>query len=132
MKDIYLPLKLHLINHYFAEKDKINRMPKIQITNLFNKTVFAQPADNSIFDAFQNEQVDWMHACGTKGRCTTCKFVVIDGANNISPENEVELNYRKQGKLKDNERLACQCKAVDDITIAVPEIGKMPHINYSN
>ena len=106
-------------------------MPKITIANLFNKSIEALE-NQTIFTALQAESIDWMHACGTKGRCTTCKFVVAHGENNISPLTVFENKYLETNRLHKNERLACQSKAWGDITIVIPESGKMPHINYSN
>ena len=131
-KDIYLPLKLRFLNHYFVVHSKIFDMAKITVRNLFNKTITASLEGGTIFSALQEEKIDWMHACGTKGRCTTCKFIVVKGSSNISPKNDVELKFEAMNRLEENERLACQCSALDDITILVPESSKMPHINYSN
>ena len=132
MKDIYLPLKLRFLNHYFVVELKINRMTKITIKNLFNKTIYTTSKIDSIFTVIQKENIDWMHACGAKGKCTTCKFVVVEGAENISASSEAEQKYLETDRLKKNERLACQCSAIDDISILVPESSKMPHMNYSN
>lgn len=131
-KDIYLPLKLRFLNHYFVVLSKIIDMAKITVKNLFNKTFNASLGSGTIFNALQEERIDWMHACGTKGRCTTCKFIVVEGSANISPKSEAELKFETLNRLGENERLACQCSAIDDITILVPESSKMPHINYSN
>ncbi|MDH5475322.1 MAG: (2Fe-2S)-binding protein [Cyclobacteriaceae bacterium] len=106
-------------------------MPKITIKNLFNKTIITSSSNHNIFASIQKENIDWMHACGAKGRCTTCKFIVLDGLENISSETDKEIKFRNLNKLALNERLACQCSAIDDITILVPENGKMPHMKYS-
>ena len=106
-------------------------MPKIIIKNLFDKEINTSTNKN-IFAAIQENNIDWMHACGTKGRCTTCKFTVVNGNDNISSKNEVEEKFTQENKLSNNERLACQCNILDDITILVPEKSKMPHIKYSN
>ena len=64
-------------------------MPKITIKNLFDKEINTSTNKN-IFVAIQENNIDWMHACGTKGRCTTCKFTVVNGHDKISGKNEVE------------------------------------------
>ena len=105
-------------------------MPNIVIHNLFSTTINA-PAHLTVFDAIQQQGIDWMHACGAKGRCTTCRFEVLQGNENITVETKEELKYREEGKLLHNERLACQCKATGNITLRIPNACKMPHINYS-
>ncbi len=109
-------------------------MHHIIIQNLYNKTVPIPAIDNSksVFDILQGQQIDWMHACGAKGRCTTCKMIVLQGIENLSPLSQVELKYREGRKLKDNERLACQSRPLGDISIRVAEANKMPHVKYSD
>lgn len=73
-----------------------------------------------------------MHACGKKGRCTTCKIIVVAGMENLSPLNEREEIYRKVGRLKPNERLSCQAKILDgELIVRVAEENKLPHLQYS-
>lgn len=94
-------------------------MPKINIVSLGKEITFSDPAD-TIFDIFQQHQVDWMHSCGLKGRCTTCCMIVLEGIGNISGLSKRESNYAKMGCLRKNERLACQCTLSGNIRIAVP------------
>jgi 2Fe-2S ferredoxin len=107
-------------------------MVKIVIENLAQKELtLIEPAD-SILALFQTEFIDWMHACGGKGRCTTCKMIVTKGMENLSPPTSVELKYRSQGQLMENERLACQAKAFGFCQIRVPDESKMPHVVYTS
>jgi ferredoxin, 2Fe-2S len=94
--------------------------------------VVFQEQSRSILATLQAERIDWMHACGGKGRCTTCRFSVVSGAAHLSPLTSHELRYRQQGDLRNNERLACQVRTIGDILIRVPEEGKLPHIEYSS
>lgn len=41
----------------------------------------------------------------TEGNCGTCRCVVVNGADNLGPRNEKEMDMG----LEDGERLACQC-----------------------
>ncbi len=105
-------------------------MIKIKIKNLPEKEVQSSNAATLLTILHENQQ-DWMHACGGKGRCTTCKAVVIEGAAHLGPLTPFENNFVQQGRLKENERLACQVEVHDDISIIVPDICKLPHLNYS-
>ncbi|MBL7870099.1 MAG: (2Fe-2S)-binding protein [Cyclobacteriaceae bacterium] len=107
-------------------------MVKIVIENLAQKEVFPEGKVNSVLSVLQSNYIDWMHACGGKGRCTTCKMIVIAGADQLSPLSAAELNYRKLGELASNERLACQTSVFGVCKIRVPDDTKMPHMTYTN
>ena len=106
-------------------------MLKIIIQNLDHKTISSEVSSGAVLHVLHTQGVDWMHACGGKGRCTTCKMIVIDGMENLSALSPFEIRCRELKALKDNERLACQCTLQHELTIRVPESGKMPHLTYS-
>jgi 2Fe-2S ferredoxin len=105
---------------------------KIVIENLAQKEVLISDPSQSLLTAFQEASIDWMHACGGKGRCTTCRFKIVEGKDNLAPLTNPELKYRMQGRLLEDERLACQARAVSDCRVAVPEACKLPHMRYSD
>jgi ferredoxin, 2Fe-2S len=108
-------------------------MPDILIKNLFDKTVTTEENDTkTVLKILHENQIDWMHACGAKGRCTSCKMIVEKGIENLGPLTLVEKNYKNLGRLKENERLACQVTLSGNIEIKVPGMYKFPHISYSD
>ncbi|MEQ9285686.1 MAG: 2Fe-2S iron-sulfur cluster-binding protein [Cyclobacteriaceae bacterium] len=106
-------------------------MPKIVIENLNKKEIFSENEQKSLLDILHENYVDWMHACGGKGRCTTCKAIMVEGIDNLSPVTSAENKYIACGKLKSHERLACQCQVWGDLVIRVDEANKFMHLNYS-
>jgi 2Fe-2S ferredoxin len=104
-------------------------MPEITIKNQFNKKV-AVAENSSVLLSFQNQGIDWMHACGGKGRCTTCAFRVIDGETRLSSKTPVEKKYMEEGRLPVNCRLACQTRCLGDVVIEVPKSNQLPHLDY--
>jgi 2Fe-2S ferredoxin len=107
-------------------------MPKIVIENLFNLTIDLPPSTSKVIEIIHESGMDWMHACGKKGRCTTCKLIVLEGIENLSEMTDRELVFHIQGRLKSNERLACQVVLQKgDIKVRVAEPNKFPHISYS-
>ncbi|UII28839.1 (2Fe-2S)-binding protein [Fulvivirga maritima] len=107
-------------------------MPKIVIKNLFDKTISVVEGDKSVLKIMQEDFQDWMHACGGKGRCTSCKMIVLEGMQNLSEVNQFEDRYKEKGALKANERLACQSILEQgEITMEVPDRNKLPHLTYS-
>ncbi|UXP33593.1 (2Fe-2S)-binding protein [Reichenbachiella agarivorans] len=107
-------------------------MPKIVIQNLHNKGIFEKDDTKTLLEMIHLNQVDWMFACGGKGRCTTCRAIVIDGLNNFSPETETEIKFKNADRLKSNERLACQCTIHGDVIIKVADENKFMHLHYSD
>lgn len=107
-------------------------MLKIIIQNLQRRELSTLHIGGKVIDLIHQNGIDWMHACGKKGRCTTCKIIVVAGMENLSPLNEREEIYRKVGRLKPNERLSCQAKILDgELIVRVAEENKLPHLQYS-
>ena len=89
------------------------------------------PAGSTLLAALQAAGHDWMHACGAKGRCTTCRLQMRAGLENLSPPTAAELRYQAAGRLLPTERLTCQAQLpAGDATGRVPEATKLPHIHY--
>lgn len=106
-------------------------MSKITIRNLNNKEALSHNNLKTVLNIIHDNHIDWMHACGGKGRCTTCKLKVIDGDQNFSELSTFEKKLTIQDLLTKNERLACQCTIHGDIAIEVPDENKLPHLTYS-
>jgi len=106
-------------------------MAKLTIENLFHRELEVSDLSKSLLHHLHSHGVDWMHACGAKGRCTTCKAIVVSGLQHLNAPTAPELRYRQEGLLRENERLACQATLQGDVCIRVPELGKLPHVQYS-
>jgi 2Fe-2S ferredoxin len=107
-------------------------MPKIVISNLYNRKIISKSNDKNALEIIHENYIDWMHACGKKGRCTTCKMIVAEGEDQLGPVTEREQKFIDAGKLKAGERLACQAIVKGDIVIKVAERNKFPHMDYSD
>lgn len=107
-------------------------MPRIRIKNLQGKILEYPSERKSMLIAFQEIGQDWMHSCGGKGRCTTCGFTVLEGMDELSEPTRVEIGFRKEGRLGENQRLACQTRCTGEVTVEVPEKNQLPHLTYTN
>lgn len=107
-------------------------MVKIIIENLGQKEVTAPGPNKTALQVFQSNYIDWMHACGGKGRCTTCKMIIAEGEDHLGDLTAAENDYRRLGLLKDNERLACQARVSGNLRVIVPEESKLPHLRYTD
>jgi ferredoxin, 2Fe-2S len=108
------------------------RMVEILIENLDGRRISVIPATRPLLFHLQDHYIDWMQACGGKGKCTTCKVIILHGSENAGPETPAENRYLSQGALKPGERLACQMTFSGDLAVRVPEECKLPHIRYSD
>lgn len=106
-------------------------MPSVTVQNLHSKTIDCRSKKERLLDILLT-QTDWMHACGGKGRCTTCRAIVLEGIGSLGPLTEGEKKFASAGRLQENERLACQVFLEEqDLTIRVPDSSKLPHLSYS-
>jgi 2Fe-2S ferredoxin len=108
-------------------------MGTIVVKNLESKTIDCAGKKERLLDILL-EETDWMHACGGKGRCTTCKAIFHKGQDQLHDLTKNEERFAKLGKLSANERLSCQVvlKGDENLEISVAEENKLPHISYSN
>ena len=105
-------------------------MPLLTIENLPGAAVEV-PTGITLLAALQAAGHDWMHACGAKGRCTTCRIQVQAGLENLSPPTDAELRYQAAGRLLPHERLTCQARLpAGEVTGRVPNDTKLPHVRY--
>jgi 2Fe-2S ferredoxin len=107
-------------------------MPKIVIKNLGQKEVPFETNGQSALSILQANQQDWKHACGGKGKCTTCSMIIESGQANLNPYTENEQRFIKLGRLGQDTRLACQTICSGDIEVRVPKVYKLPHLSYSD
>ena len=105
-------------------------MPKLIVQNLKGAEIQVEHGQ-TLLKAIQAAGYDWMHACGAKGRCTTCRIIVLEGMEHLGNLTESEQRYHDWQRLQDNERLTCQCiPSGGNITGKVPDQTKLPHLEY--
>ncbi|MCP4460230.1 MAG: (2Fe-2S)-binding protein [Cytophagales bacterium] len=106
-------------------------MPRIIIDNLASKAIESEDKSKKLLQVLL-EHTDWMHACGGKGRCTTCKVVAREGLQHFESITHIEQRLVNLNKLQRNERLACQVTISSDVVVAVANENKLPHLKYSD
>ncbi|MFC2094501.1 adenylate/guanylate cyclase domain-containing protein [Bacteroidota bacterium] len=83
-----------------------------------NDSVIPIEDGQTILEASLAAGVPHYHVCGGKAKCSTCRVIVQEGEENLSPPNKAELKLRKQKKFPGKVRLACQTKVKKaDVTI---------------
>ena len=105
-------------------------MALLTISNLPGASVEVQ-AGQTILVALQEAGFDWMHACGAKGRCTTCRLQLTLGNEHLAPRTMAEVRYSEAGRLQPTERLACQARLLGgEVRGRVPVATQLPHQKY--
>ena len=112
-------------------------MASLEIRNLVPPVRLVVPPDGPLLAAIQAAGLDWAHACGGRGRCTTCRLHVTAGAENLAPLTAAEERFRALGRLPAGSRLACQAHLAPDVPpeaelrAVVPAEGQLSHLKYA-
>ncbi|MGB5847396.1 MAG: adenylate/guanylate cyclase domain-containing protein [Ignavibacteriaceae bacterium] len=86
--------------------------------NFINEKAIPIQDDQTILEASLEAGIPHYHVCGGNARCSTCRIVVQEGEENLSPPNKAELKLRERKKFPEKVRLACQTKVIKaDVTI---------------
>ena len=75
---------------------------------MINEKSFEIVEDQTILQATLEAGIPHYHICGGKARCSTCRIVVQEGEEKLSPPNNAEIKLREQKKFPCDVRLACQ------------------------
>ena len=80
------------------------------------KITYQEPG-GTILEASLASGIAHYHACGGKGRCTTCRVLVVDGAASLLPRTDAELRLARGRNWPDEIRLACQARLAGEVTV---------------
>ena len=61
-----------------------------------------------------------------EGMCGTCKIRVLENYENLSPMKAPEKEFLDSIDALQNERLACQCEILGDVSIDIADFGTDP------
>jgi len=64
--------------------------------------------------------IELLHSCGGVAACTTCRVVVKQGHENLSPIGFAEEEVLAEAGILRSHRLACQARAFGDVTFERP------------
>jgi ferredoxin, 2Fe-2S len=107
-----------------AEKN----MPKITFRNE-GKSFEVEPGI-SVLDAALRHNVEIYHTCGGNCSCSTCRVLVISGAEHLSPMQKCEAEILASFDLKAPHRLGCQALVFGDtVEVEVPKREREPRPN---
>jgi len=71
----------------------------------------------SLLEISLKHNIPHMHVCGGHARCSTCRVIICQGAENILPKNKAEQELASKKGLEENIRLACQIRMKGDVSL---------------
>lgn len=74
-------------------------------------------AGQSLLQIARSHGVPHVSVCGGKGRCSTCRVLILDGAAHVPPRNEIEATLAQAKGLSPEIRLACQTRVTGDVRL---------------
>lgn len=82
-----------------------------------NRTPLIVNVGTNLMNALLDAGIPVASSCRGDGVCAKCKLNIIEGMNNLTPENPNEAFLRESKNIPPNERLSCQVQILGDITI---------------
>lgn len=82
------------------------------------KKIFKARKTSTILDSIKQNKIPIGNSCGGEGVCTTCRILVHKGEVTV-PEGIEQEQIEKRG-FGPRERLSCQCRPQDDVTVEIP------------
>jgi adenylate cyclase len=74
-------------------------------------------AGETILAASLRAGIPHTHVCGGNARCSTCRVIVLEGAENCCPRTEAEQLLAARLQFDPNVRLACQTRLTGPVTV---------------
>ncbi len=82
-----------------------------------NGPTINQPPGPTLLEMSQRAGIPHASVCGGKGRCSTCRVQVINGAEFLEPPSESEKRVLARFSTTPDVRLACQIHPKGDVTV---------------
>jgi Na+-transporting NADH:ubiquinone oxidoreductase subunit F len=102
----------------FAESKLVNKgKVKLTINDDEEKSPEVEAGTNLLFTLSDNG-IFLPSACGGQGTCGMCTCQITEGGGDVLPTEESQLT---RGQIKNHERLACQIKVKQDMTLHIPD-----------
>ncbi len=109
---LYLPpsRKVALAEHSIFKKSSIMKKEGY-LVRFYNEGTVAVEEGQSLLDAALAKDIPLFYSCGGKARCSTCRVLVLQGAQALTPLQSKEQFLREEMGFPPDVRLACQTKS---------------------
>ena len=114
---VFLGIVLVLVIMLLVAKKYLSPSGNVNVT-INGKDTISVEQGGSLLNTLSAQGIYLSSACGGKGSCGQCKCQVVEGGGEIL---DSEKGHFTRKQIKDNWRLACQCKVKGDLGIKVDE-----------
>lgn len=90
-------------------------MPTVEFER--ERSVEAEDPAQTILEIARAAGIPHASACGGRGRCSTCRVLVLERPDNLSPPNEVELRLARAKGFDATIRVACQTRVTGPVKL---------------
>lgn len=98
---------------------------KIVKISFKGKKAVEVPAGSTVLEAALEKGIPLYHTCGGNCSCSTCRVLVLDGAENLSSPETSETQVLDSFELKPPYRLGCQAMVLKgEVVVSIPERDK--------
>lgn len=101
---------------FFIGRKLWRRRHSVRVTYARGPKVVAEKG-LTLLEISQANGVPHAALCGGKGRCTTCRVIVEDGAENLPPPSDIEARSLAAVGARAQTRLACQIRPDEPLTV---------------
>jgi 2Fe-2S ferredoxin len=91
-------------------------VPFISFAKKHRSPVQVSQGDNLMQSLLKN-QVPVASSCNGDGVCAKCKVIIVSGKENLSLQNEVEIQLREKFQLRSDQRVSCQTQVLGDVLV---------------
>jgi ferredoxin, 2Fe-2S len=88
-----------------------------QISFVKNKPALEVNRGTNLMRALLDANIPVASSCHGDGVCCKCVITVVQGIENLSPRNQVELELMERNPLPPEKRVSCQTLVLGDIQI---------------
>ena len=103
---VFLGIVLVLVIMLLVAKKYLSPSGNVNVT-INGKDTISVEQGSSLLNTLSAQGIYLSSACGGKGSCGQCKCQVVEGGGEIL---DSEKGHFTRKQIKDNWRLACQCK----------------------
>ncbi len=90
--------------------------PKVRVTYGEGLSVEAAPGA-SLLDISRDNKIGHVSVCGGRARCSTCRVMVLSGAEGLSRVGPAERKLLEKINAEPNMRLACQARVTGNVDV---------------
>ena len=99
-------------------------MPQIRI--LPDEVEVRVKPGTTLLQSAEQAGVELMHSCGGIGACTSCRVLILEGRDHLTPIGRAEREQLTESGILHSHRLACQAAILGDVVIERPKWRSSP------